>query len=56
MFSNRDSPAIVDASKNIINKIQNISDNIIRNIRPVDNKTVQEIIDDQFIPIDDRTQ
>ena len=48
MFSNRDSPATVDASKNIINKIQNISDNILRNIRPVDNKTVQEIIDDQF--------
>ena len=48
MFSNRDSPATVDASKNIINKIQNISDNILRNIRPVDTKTVQEIIDDQF--------
>ena len=46
MFSNRDSPATVDASKNIINKIQNISDNILGNIRPVD----------QFMPIDDRTQ
>ena len=46
MFSNRDSPATVDASKNIINKIQNISDNILGNIRSVD----------QFMPIDDRTQ
>ena len=24
--------------------------------RPVDNRTVEELIDDQFIPIDDRTQ
>ena len=56
MFSNRDSPATADTSKNIINKIQNTSDNILGNIRPVDNKTVQEITDDQFMPIDDRTQ
>ena len=32
-----------------------MSDNILRNIRPVDNRTIQEIVDDQFIPIDDRT-
>ena len=56
MFSNRDSAATVDTSKNIINEIQNISDNILRNIRPADNRTVQEIIDDQFILIDDRAQ
>ena len=33
-----------------------MSDNILKNLRPVDNRTIQEIIDDQFIPIDDRTQ
>ena len=41
---------------NIINKIQNILGNILRNIRPADNRTAQEIIDDQFIPIHNRTQ
>ena len=56
MFSNGDSAATVDTSKNILSEIQNISDNILRNIRPADNRTVQEIIDDQFILIDDRTQ
>ena len=56
MFSNGDSAATVDTSKNILNEIQNISDNILRNIRPADNRTVQEIIDDQFILIHDRTQ
>ena len=33
-----------------------MSGNILKNLRPVDNRTIQEIIDDQFIPIDDRTQ
>ena len=56
MFSNKDSQPTVDASKNILDKIQNISENILRNIWPVYNRTVQEIIDEQFIPIDDRTQ
>ena len=56
MFSNRDSPATVDTSKNILDEMQNISDNILRNIRPADNRTVEEIIDNQFIQIDERTQ
>ena len=43
LFNNRDSQDTVDASKNILDEIQNISDNILRNIRPVDNRTVQEI-------------
>ena len=38
-----------------LEKINEISDNILRNIRPVDNRTKQELIDDQFIPLDDRT-
>ena len=29
---------------------------IKKTYRPVDDRTIQEIIDDQFIPIDDRTQ
>ena len=53
MFNERDSIATVNASKNIINEI---SDNILRNLRLVDNRTDQELIDDQFILIDDRTQ
>ena len=56
LFNNRDSQETVEASKNILDEIQDISDNILKNIRPVDNRTVQELIDDDFIPIDDRTQ
>ena len=29
---------------------------MLEDIRPVDNRTIQEIIDDQFIPTDDRTR
>ena len=53
MFNDRDSMAMVDASKNILN---DISDNILNNLQPVDNRTEQEVADDQNIPIDDRTQ
>ena len=56
MFSERDSIPTVDASKTFLNKINEMSDNILRNLRPVNNRTEQELIDDQFIPIDDRTQ
>ena len=56
MFSNRDSIATVNASKNILDKINDISDNILKNLRPVDNRTEQELADDQNIPLDDRTQ
>ena len=45
MFDKTDSTAAIDASKKIL-----------EDIRPVDNRMIQEIIDDQFIPIDDRTQ
>ena len=38
-----------------LEKINEISDNVLRNTRPVDNRTKQELIDDQFIPLDDRT-
>ena len=53
MFNDRDSIAMVDASKNILN---DISDNILNNLQPVNNRTEQEVADDQNIPIDDRTQ
>ena len=33
-----------------------MSDNILRNLRPVDTRTEQETIEDQFILIDDRIQ
>ena len=33
-----------------------MSDNILKNLRPRDNRTIQELIDDDFIPIDNRTQ
>ena len=56
MFSQVDSPKTVDASKDILVDIQEMSDNILRNIRPVDNRTEQEKMDDQFIPIEDRMQ
>ena len=45
MFDKTDSTATVDASKKIL-----------EDIRPVDNRTIQEITDDQFILIDYRTQ
>ena len=54
-----DTPAakITDPSEKItLDKINELSDNILRNIRPVDNRTKQELIDDQFIPTDDRTR
>ena len=56
MFDNRDSIPTVDASKNILDEINNISNNILKNLRPVDNRTEQELADDQNILIDDRTK
>ena len=45
MFNDRDSIATIDASKNIRDKIKNISNNILKNLRPVDNRTKQELAD-----------
>ena len=45
MFSYRDSIPTAEASKDIL-----------KNIRPTDDRTIEQIIDDQFIPIDDRIQ
>ena len=56
MFSERDSVPTVDASKNILEDINKMSDNILRNLRPVGTRTEQETIEDQFIPKDDRTK
>ena len=56
MFDNRDSIPTIDASKNILDEINNISNNILKNLRPVDNRTEQELADDQNILIDDRTK
>ena len=56
MFSERDSVPTVEASKNILKDINEMSDNILRNLRLVDTRTEQETKEDQFIPIDNRTQ
>ena len=56
MFSESDSVPTVEASKTSLNEINKMSNNILRNLGPVENRTEQELIDDQFIPIDDRTQ
>ena len=56
VFSTNDSPKTVEVSKDILSEIQEISDNILRNLRPVDNRTEQEKIDDQFILTHNRTQ
>ena len=56
MFSSRDSIAKVNASKNILDKINDIFDNILKNLGPVDNRTEQELADNQNISLDDRTQ
>ena len=56
MFSERDSVQTVYASKDILEEINEMSDNIIRNLRQVDTRTEAEKIEDQYIPIGDRTQ
>ena len=45
MFDNRDFIPTIDASKNILDKVNKISDNILKNLRPVDNRTEQELAD-----------
>ena len=69
VFNKNDSPPTVDATKIIVHDIkeknddalknidiQAISVNILKNLQPVDNRNIQEIIDDDFIPIGDTTQ
>ena len=50
--TNSDKVTIADDIKHDFN----IDDFNKKTYRPVDNRTIQEIIDDQFIPIDGRTQ
>ena len=56
MFSEKDSVPTIDASKDILEEINEMSENVLRNLRPVDTRTEPEKIEDQFIPIDGRTQ
>ena len=56
MFSEKDSVPTIDASKDILEEINEMSENVLRNLRPVDARTEPEKIEDQFIPTDDRTQ
>ena len=46
MFSERDSVPTVDASKDILKEINEMSNNFLRNLRSVDTRTEQETIDD----------
>ena len=57
-----DEQSKIDATKNIVDDIktndidlQALSDNILRNLRPVDDRSIEQLIEDDFIPIDDRT-
>ena len=43
-------------TKQILQRWSTLLKKILEDIWPVDNRTIQEIIDDQFIPIDHRTQ
>ena len=68
IFSSTDTQPTIDATEIIVDDIkqttndalkdidiQVLSDNILRNLRPVDNRNIQQLIDDDFIPIDNRT-
>lgn len=46
----------MEVSKNILDEIKEISDYILRNIRPTDNRTPEKLADDDFIEMDDRTK
>ena len=48
MFSKKDSIPNLESSKTFLNEINEMSDNILRNLRPVDNRTEEELIDDQL--------
>ena len=52
-FDKRDSNETVEVSENILNDALQSSQ---KNIRPVDDRTIEQLIDDDFISIDDRTQ
>ena len=69
IFDQNDKQPTIDSSKIFYDDIKKetsdilkdididaLSNNILRNLRPVDNRNLQELIDDDFIPIDDRTQ
>ena len=43
----------VEVSKNILDNVIHSSQ---KNIRPVDDRTIEQLIDEDFISIDDRTQ
>ena len=45
----------MEVLKNKLDNIKDISNNILENIEPIDDKNIQQLIDDDFIEIDDRT-
>ena len=61
-FSKDDEQSTIDATKTIVDDIktndidlQALPDNILRNLRLIDDRSIQQLIDNDFIPIDDRT-
>ena len=63
IFPKDDTRETIDASKMIVDDIRNthnvdiqaLSDNILKKLRPKDNRTIQELIDDDFTPLHNRT-
>ena len=61
-FRQDDEQSTIDTTKTIVDNIKTndrdleaLLDNILRNLKPVDDRSIQQLIDDDFIPIDDRT-
>ena len=63
VFPKDDPRETIDASKMIVDDIKNThnvdiqapSNSILKNLKPKDNRTIQELIDADFIPLDNRT-
>ena len=56
LFNKNDSVETTEGSKNILDNINEMSESILKNLRQIDNRNLQELIDDDFIEIDYRTQ
>ena len=53
LFDKRDSNETVEVSKNILDDVLQSSQ---KSIRPVEDRTIEQLIDNDFISIDNRTQ
>ena len=55
LFNKRESKETAEVLKNMLDEIKEMSNNIFENIEPIDDRNLQELIDDGFIEIDNRT-